>query len=226
MTDETTLPKANHIQLDPDFVEDGVSELPYFLQTKENFAKLTRWYCKRWEAMDHEVIKLAYLRMLDNASGAILDMLGARIGLARYDQTDTEYRALIKLRTFRQTTAANRHDIVTLMKILFFGENPIITKRRYTSETGEINNSNSFIEVVIPENCLSDVDVSQQLEDMFPANTNLWVCQTDTTPFFFVDGKDGIQPEGTGGFSDSKETAVESLLTDWIHSSARSVKNT
>lgn len=223
---ETTLPKANHIQIDPNFVEDGVSELPVFLQTKDNFTKLTRWYCQRWETMDHEVIKLAYLRMLDNATGSILDMLGLRIGIYRYDQSDTEYRALIKLRTFRQTTSANRADIVTLMKILFFGENPIITKRVYTSSSGDIYNSNSFIEVVIPPNCLSNTDVSSQLEDMFPANTNLWVSQTDTTPFFFVDGKDGIQPTDTGGLSDSKEASVESLLTDWIHSSARSVKNT
>lgn len=226
MSENTTLPSANHIQLDPNFVEDGVAELPQFLQSKENFAKLTRWYCKRWEAMDGEIIKLAYLRLLNNASGAILDMLGERIGLLRYDQTDIEYKALIKLRSFRQTTSASRGDIVELMKILFFGENPFITKRRYTDSGGNINNSNSFIEVVIPANCLSDKDVSQQLEDMFPINTNLWVAQTDATPFYLVDGKDNIQPTGTAGLSDSKETSVEGLLTNWIHSSARSVKNT
>jgi hypothetical protein len=222
----STLPPANHIQIDPNFVEDGVAELPQFLQSKENYSKLIRWYCTRWDTMDGEVIKLAYLRLLDNASGAILDVLGERIGLLRYDQNDTEYKALIKLRSFRQTTAANRPDIVTLMKILFFGENPLITKRRYTDSSGNVNNSNSFIEVVIPQNCLSDTDVSQQLDDMFPINTNLWVAQADGTPFYFVDIKDGIQPTGTGGFSDSKEASVEGLLTDWIHSSARAVKNT
>lgn len=210
-----TLTPANHILPDVNFVSDGVAELPRFLQTKENYAKLIEWYCNRWNTLDGEVIKLAYLRLLNNASGEILDVLGKRVGIDRHNQSDTEYRALIKLRSFRQTVGDNRDDIVTLMKILFFGENPFITKR-----------DDNFIEVVIPENCLSDADVSQQLEDMFPINTNLWVAQTDGTPFYLIDSKDGIQPDDTGGLSDSKETTVESLLTNWIHSSARSVKNT
>jgi hypothetical protein len=336
------LPAANHIQLDPNFVDDGVAELPQFLQTKQNYEKLARWYCTRWEIMDGEVIKLAYLRQLNNASGEILDMLGERIGLLRYDQTDTEYKALIKLRSFRQTTGASRADIVTLMKILFFGENPLITKRRspliikvtntttvldifpYIHDAGDVKqtwikpdgvglgeyifsvvgntlttslngatphntytmtlvdgvpDSNNFMEVVIPANCLSDKDVSQQLEEMFPINTNLWVAQTDATPFYLVDLKDIIdstntatlldnytliqdlagqrktwtKPEGVGlgeyitsvtndeltttggvyqmtefsnGLSDEKESSVEGLLTNWIHSSAKTVKNT
>ena len=221
-----TLTPANHILPDVNFVEDGVKELPQFLQTKENYAKLIRWYCTRWDTLDKEIIKVAYLRLLENAGGKILDVLGERIGIFRHNQTDVEYKALIKLRSFRQTVGDSRADIVTLMKILFFGENPFITKRLYTGISGEINNSNSFIEVIIPINCLSDTDVSQQLEDMFPINTNLWVTQSDSTPFYFVDIKDGIQATDTGGLSDSKDTSVESLLTDWIHSSAKPVKNT
>jgi hypothetical protein len=211
----TTIPSVNHILPDANFVEGGVSELPRFLQSKPNYATLVRWYCKRWDTMDKEVLKLGYLRLLDNASGLILDTIGEKFGLYRNSQSDLEYKALIKLRSFRQTKGDNRSDIVELLKILFFGENPLITK-----------GYNNFIEVVIPANCLSDEDVAKQLEDMFPINTNLWVTQTDSTAFYLIDSKDGIQPEATGGLSDSKENSVESLLTNWIHSSARPIKNT
>lgn len=209
------LQPANHIYPDPDFITDGVLELPAFLREKENYTKLVEWYCARWDNLDKEVVKLAYLRLLENASGKILDDLGERIGLERHNQSDVEYKALIKLRSFRQTVGDSRKDIVTLLKILFFGETPFITK-----------GSNNFIEVIIPENCLADEDVANQLEDMFPINVNLWVTQTDADPFYLIDEKTGIQPTGTGGLSDDKESTVESLLTNWIHSSARAVKIT
>ena len=211
----TTLPSINHILPDANFIEGGVEELPRFLQGKPNYSTLVRWYCKRWDTIDKEVLKRGYLRLLDNAEGAILDDLGEKFGIFRARQNDTEYRALIKLRSFRQKKGDTRPDIVELLKILFFGENPIILKGH-----------NNFIEVIIPQSCLSDADASTQLENMFPVNTNLWVSQADSTAFCLVDSKDGIQPEGTGGLSDSKDIAIESTLTNWIHSSARPVKNT
>jgi len=165
--------------------------------------------------MDKEFINLAYYRLLSNASGKVLDTLGERVGIYRHNQSDLEYKALIKLRGFRQTREDTRSDIVDLLKIIFFGKPPYITKH-----------SNNFIEIIVPTNCLSDEDLATQLEDMFPVPTNLWVTQTDTTPFYLVDSKDGVQPEGTAGLSDSKETTAGGFLTNWIHSSGRPVKNT
>lgn len=331
----TIITTANHIQIDSDFITDGMEELPFFMKDKATISKLTEWYCTRWDTMDGEIIKLAYFRLLDNASGELLDMLGERIGIFRYNQTDAEYSALIKLRSFRQTAGDTRDDIVTLMKILFFGEAPIITKQERPliikisntttplddypylhdvignstwlkpSNVGEgeyiisvvgdiltttggvytmvsvagVPNSNSFVEVIIPASCISNTDVSKQLEDMFPVNTNLWVTQTDAAPFYLVDDKELIDSTNTttlldaytliqdltvqrktwekpeevgdgevivtvsgnelttsggvyqmtefsGGLSDDKDSSIEGMLTNWIHSSARSIKNT
>lgn len=288
---ETTLSPANHITPDENFVEDSVKELPQWLQDKENYTKLVRWYAKRWDTLDKEAIKLAYTRLLDNSGGKVLDTLGEKLGLYRYNQTDGEYKSLIKLRAFRQTQGDTRPDIVKLSKILFFGDAPIINKRKppqviniantttildtypylhssfegkswekpegvgvgekivsvdetspevylltttsgqYTTplvEVFDVPNSNSFIEVTIPANCLSDIDVANQLEDIFPVNTYLWVFRNsvDIKPFYLVDGKTMVQPSGTGGLSDSKDAIPNSALTKWIHSSARPVRNT
>ncbi len=214
MTTNSTPPPANHIALDPDFVTDGLAEMPDFMQKHNNYAKLVDWYSNRWEKLDQEVVKLAYMRLLDNAEGKVLDTLGEKVGLPRANQTDIEYRALIKLRAFRQTQTDTRPDIVELLKIIFFGEAPLITKF-----------NSGFVEIIVPANCLSDIALGQQLEDMFPVNAYLWATQTDGVSFYFTDTKDDIQEPDTGGLSDSKEISVESLLTNWIHSSARGVKN-
>lgn len=211
----TTITTANHIQSDDDFVTDSVAELPHMLQSKENLVKLVEWYAERWQTLDEKVIDLGNMRLLDNAEGEVLTMLAERLGVERYDQTDIELRALLKLRAYRQTVGDTRDDIVSLIEILFYGDTPIISKR-----------SHNFVEVVMPENCLSNADAAQQIDDMFPINTNLWVTQADEDPFYFVDTKTDEQPDDTGGFSDSKEDDVESYLTEWVSASTRSIKNT
>ena len=214
MTTSSTLPSANHIAYDPNFVISAIEEYPDYLQSKEYFIKLATWYAKRWESIDIEIVKLAYLRLLDNAIGVNLDNIGALLGVDRYDQDDDSYRALIKFRSARQTSNATRPDVVSLLTKLFYGDTPIIYK-----------GVQGFIEVTVPKACFDYSTLSSEMESLFPITTNLWVIEnTNSFPLVLVDQKTGVQPSGTGGLSDQKISDTNGILSNWIHSSAITVK--
>ncbi len=212
----TELKSANRIGVDDDFVTDTLSEYPDYLQSKEHFIKLAGWYAEQWKALDDEVVKLGYLRLLDNATGVLLDNIGSFLGVDRYDQADDSFRGRIKLRSLRQTTDGTRDEIINLLTIIFGGESPRVFK-----------GDHGFVELTIPASCLSRSTLSEELEDLFPISTNLWLLERRTgKPFNLVDSKDNVQPVGTGGLSDSKlgEDGAESVLSDWIHCSAKPLK--
>lgn len=212
----TSTKTANHIALDKDFIVTYLEEFPEYLRTKENFMKLATFYARIWESMDAEFVKIAYYRLLDNAEGVVLDNIGEMLNVKRISQNDIEYRALIKFRSIRQVSNATRPDIVSLLRIIFYGEFPVIYK-----------GINSFIELIVPKVCFDEATLSQELEDLFPVSTNLWVLEKPqrVNPFIFIDQKFGIQPEGTGGFFNQRlPNTSGGYLSKWIHSSGKTIR--
>ena len=56
--------------------------------------------------------EIAFVTDINNASGAVLDMYGARLGQARGKATDAQYIAMIKSKVVRSTSSGSYKDIV------------------------------------------------------------------------------------------------------------------
>ncbi len=203
---------VNQIKVEDDFVKDALAEFPKKQQGQEAFIKLAEWSAQGWKNLDDEVVKLGYMRLLDNAEGVLIDNIGDLFGMSRGAQTDESYRANIKLRSLRQVTDGSRDDVVDLMRIMFSGQTPLIYK-----------GIRGFMEITVPTNCLDSTALSLELESMLPATTNLWVMQTDASlRLGFVDSTNNTQPVGTAGFYDFATGADDQgQLSNWIHSSYR-----
>ncbi len=202
---------VNRVEVLPDFVPDALKEFPVKQQGQENFIKLAEFQASGWKRLDDEVVKLGYLRLLDNSSGVLLDNIGSLLGVSRAEQDDSSFRARIKLRSLRQTMDTSRDNIIELLTIFFQGEVPVMYK-----------GVGGFTELIIPTNCLNSFTLSMDLENIFPISTNLWILKNDATVFHLIDSTTGVQPTGTSGLFDSA-TGVEDqgILSDWIHSSYR-----
>ncbi len=202
---------ANHLHIDTAFQEKLFKEYPYILRSKENMAKLFNWEIKQWDKFQLTINNLAYKRLLSNAEGQLLDDIGTKLNIKRYDKTDDAYRATIMLRGLRQTSNGSRGDIVKLLK-LFFGE-----EHFYFSKGGL-----GYAEVTIPPNCFDQAALSVEIDNIFPVNTNLHIKEKNDKPHFcFTDITESQPPVDSGGFSDEEapDEAVDGCFTDWFFSS-------
>lgn len=161
MTDEN----VNRLVFNLSFVEDGLKELPFDQQQKQNYTKLLEILIKRLDVCQTEAVKLAYLRFLDNAYGDMLDSIASRFFIQRGDKGDEELRASIKLYALRQVNKGTRGEIVNILNILT--DNGFV--KIYKGE-------NNYIEVCISVDCLNIKEVRSEIEVLFPINTNLKLC--------------------------------------------------
>ncbi len=202
---------ANHLQMDMKFQENLFNEYPYMLRSKENLSKLLHWEIKQWDKFQLAINNLAYKRLLINAEGQLLDDIGDKLNIRRYDKTDDAYRSTILLRSLRQTSNGSRGDIVRLLK-LFFG----------TSVFYFTKGDRGFVQLTVPPHCFDQAALSKEIDDIFPVNTNLHINERLDKPFFgFTDSEEIGIPSGSGGFSDAESTddTVDGCLTDWFFSS-------
>ncbi len=203
--------KANHLQINSELQQDLFSEYPYTLRSKENVAKLLISDIKQWDKFQLAIQDVAYKRLLPNATGSLLDDIGGRLNLKRYNQTDDAFRATIRLRSLRQTSNGSRGDIVELLNIFFNGATFYFNK-------GGLG----FVDLTVPKHCFDQGGLAKEVEDLFPANTNLHIKEMGDEPYMgFIDAKDSLTPNGMGGFSDAKnpDTVKDGKLTDWFFSS-------
>lgn len=163
MTDLTeVLPSANRVVFDQTFTQDAFNDLPPFMRQKENIAKLLVMLVNRWDVVQTETIKLAYMTLLDNAEGKFLRDIAERMFITVGDQSDSQLKAYIKFKALKQDSEGTRSDIVNLLKLVSGGD--------YINIYKGINN---FVEVTFPTECLALEQVGAELEDIFPVNTNL-----------------------------------------------------
>ena len=178
-------PSANRVVFDLSFVEDSVNEMEDYMKQKQNLMKFLLVASRRLAHTQDVAIQLAYLRLVDNAEGVFLTDIAARIGIPRGDQTDKQLQAFIKFRALSQASEGTRTDIVTLLKIVSGGDYVKIFK-----------GGNNYVEVTFASECLNLNAIGQDLEDLFPVNTNLLVTSIIT----------GRKPMGVGWEEDSITT--------------------
>ncbi len=179
------LPSSNRLVFDLNFVEDSVNELEDYFKLKTNFVKYLKVASNRFAKIQDEAIKLAYIRLLDNAEGVFLTNIADRLFIRRGDQNDNQLRAYIKLRVLKQTSEATRKDIVDIIRLISGGEYVRIYK-----------GSNNFLDITFPFECLAEEMVIEEIENLFPVNSNLLI----TTNIM------GKLPAGAGWSYDTEET--------------------
>lgn len=196
---------SNHIRIDEAFVQDTLDFLPDYMRTHVNFCKFIELTAERYKLLDIEVVKLAYGRLLDEASGLVLDNIGSEIDVPRRGQSDDEYRAFIKLRFLRRRVETTQPQLTHLLKIMAGGQLPIIYK-------GVRNR----IHVILPRRCLDTHNVGLELEDAFPINTNLSVSSSTAVPL--IASSQGKTNERYGTASSKDKLYKKGRATSLVYS--------
>lgn len=202
-----SLPSSNRIVFDLNFVEDSINELEDYFKLKTNFVKYLKVASNRFAKVQDEAIKLAYIRLLDNAEGVFLTDIADRLFIKRGDQNDNQLKAFIKLRVLKQTSEATRKDIVDIIRLISGGEYVRIYKGRH-----------NFLDITFPFECLAEEMVIEEFENLFPINSNLlitsnimgklpvgagWSYDTEDTisAKLGVAGFDGVSPTNITGYT-------------------------
>ena len=172
-----TLPSSNRVVFDLTFVEDAFNEMEGFMQQKENLMRFLLVASRRFSHVQDSAIQLAYVRLVENAEGQFLTDLSTRLGIPRGDQTDLQLQAYIKFRALSQASEGTRTDIVNLLRIVSGGDYIKVFK-----------GGNNYVEVTFAIECLNLQAIGQDLEDLFPVNTNLLITSIIT----------GTKPMGVG----------------------------
>ncbi len=162
MTNKQTLPSVNRVVLDTTFVEDAFNDIPY----DQRLPELMKMLIVVTNAMNQgqiEIVKLAYARFLDNAKGEMLDGVASRFFIERDGRSDETLRAAVKLHAVRQDSEGTRSDIVKILKILS-GEGGLVIINKL---------GKNGLQVIISIDCLNLSELSVDIQNIFPANTNL-----------------------------------------------------
>ena len=159
------------LKINPNFVQEGLDEVPSWLQSKENWMKFLSVYIERFKKLDDDLVLMAYGRLLVFAEGKVLDNIGQEFEVDREDMTDVQYRSAITLKIFSNTSGGTRPEIEDILQLLT-GSYPLIRK-------GYKNN----VQIILHSACLNLSTLGQQLEDLFPITANLEVCIGDRSVF-------------------------------------------
>ncbi|AGH32063.1 baseplate protein [Vibrio phage PWH3a-P1] len=184
------LPDSNRLKFNITFTQDGLSELPWVQTQRENFYKLARLIVNRLDNIQNQTVALAYSRILDLAEGDMLDIIASHYFIEREGKDDEDLKSAIKLYALRQNTEPTRTEIVNILNIL--------TDDGFVKIYKGVNN---YIEVVISVDCLSIQSLSDQLQDLFPINTNLKVASVPV----------GIKPFGVGSVYSTASDKIGTL---------------
>lgn len=184
------LPDSNRLKFNVTFTQDGLSELPYKQTQRENFYKLAELIVNRLNNIQNQAVSLAYSRILDLAEGDMLDVIASHYFIDREGKSDEGLRSAIKLHALRQNTEPTRPEIVSILNIL--------TDNGFVKIYKGLNN---YVEVVISVDCLSIQSLSDQLQDLFPINTNLKVASVPV----------GSKPFGVGSIHSTPSDKIGPL---------------
>lgn len=164
-----SLPSSNRVVKDLTFQEDAYNTLPYDQRLKTNLVKIMLTLTNRWNDLQLLCIDLINGTMLDKAFGPQLDGIAKRLNIQRGNATDEQLRGLIKLHAVKQTNTGTRDEIVNILRLLSGTEYVKIVKR-----------PNNYVEVTFSYECLDPITSKQEIQDLFPINTNLVVADKVT----------------------------------------------
>lgn len=161
-----TLQDVNRLTYDLTFSEDAYNELPYEQRLKLNLMTLLMTIVNRYDNIQKEVVSLGYERLLDNASGDMLDGVASRFFIEREEKDDNSLRGAIKIFALRQDSEGTRSEIYKLLQV-------IAGEGGYVKIYKGVNNR---VEVCISVDCLDLSKIKVDIQNLFPVNTNVKFC--------------------------------------------------
>lgn len=186
------LPSVNRVVKDLSFQQDAFETLPYDQRAKTNLVRILLTLTNRWNNLQLLCIDLINGTLLDRANGRQLDGIARRLNIERGTSTDEQLRGLIKLHAVRQTNNGTRNEIVNIIRVL-----------TGTDYVKIVKSENNLVEVTFSYECLDAQTSKQEVENLFPVNTNLIVMDkvTGFDPMGFVDVNDAASSTKIGMFS-------------------------
>ena len=164
-----SLPSSNRVVKDLTFQEDAYNTMPYDQRLKTNLVKIMLTLTNRWNDLQLLCIDLINGTMLDKAFGPQLDGIAKRLNIQRGNATDEQLLGLKKLHAVKQTNTGTRDEIVNILRLLSGTDYVKIVKR-----------PNNYVEVTFSYECLDPITSKQEIQDLFPINTNLVVADKVT----------------------------------------------
>lgn len=165
---------VNHVRILPDFTEEMYDLLKHQFKDKTLIKALFETVADMKAIIQEESVNLAELRLLDIASGVVLNDIGEFLGLDRGTSSDEEYRAALKVRVFRKRNQGTRSNI-----------NEVIS--RATGSPAESFNTYrgnaKDVDIAFFLGCLDSSGV-EEIVKMFPVVTNYRVLAKPVQKIF------------------------------------------
>ncbi len=153
---------VNRVVYDLTFTQDAFNEIPYD-QRLPNLMKSLILQTDRWDKVQKEAIKLAYMRFIDNASGDLLEKIAGRFFIDREGKGDETLRSAIKLRALRQDSEGTRSDVYKILQVLA-GDGGLVAINKQNKKS---------LQVMMSVDCLNLSEIKVDIQNIFPINTNL-----------------------------------------------------
>ena len=171
----TTAPKANHIAIDENFVDDAKNRLLSQFKDSPNINAVVELEANRFKTLDDAYYDLAVGRLLENAEGVNLDNIGNSLGIPRNGLSDFSYRQTILFKTISNRLTPDRDSLHNFITTLSGGYPELTTFHTSTNANNTVGFTScyKYVDVTFYPNCVS----SSTLEDIksaFPALTTMY----------------------------------------------------
>lgn len=157
-----SLPDVNHIKVIEDLEDQMYDLLKQQFKDKDNLQKLHSVIASMKARLQEETVKVAELRLIDTASGVVLDDIGKFVGVSRGSSTDEDYRTALKIRINRKRTHGTRSEIID-----------IISRAAGIPETAVdvYTGANRTVDIAFFAGCVEQTGASE-IAAMLPLSTN------------------------------------------------------
>ena len=135
-------------------VVDAVARLLIQYRGKTNIEGLVQAFVTPTQAIENTIFQLLTQRMLPNAVGAQLDMVGKLIGVSRIPgQSDTDYIHSIQIGIIENNSTADPETIISLFKLLTSASQIFLSDNYYGSIgiMSELNLTQTQINLLFPQ---------------------------------------------------------------------------
>ena len=178
---------TDFINAEDDFVEAAIAALPDYLN-KPNTQNMLRIGLERLKDVETALIDLAEGRLIENASGVILDEIGEQLNKPRNGLSDSSYRSSLNIYQASLNNSGTRSEANETLSSLFPDSSYFLYKGK-----------NYRIDLYAKSECFEVETLPDEIKDIFPVITHLRILELPLAGFAF-----GFEGDiNSGGFASS-----------------------
>lgn len=102
-----------------DHIAKAISRLPEELKNSAQYISLLNAFLSPLQEIEEMFFALLALKSIDDAEGAVLDLIGKLVGQPRDGSDDPEYRGLIRVRLAVNLSRGQRRDYLKVVSLLY-----------------------------------------------------------------------------------------------------------